>query len=162
MSCFKKDKFRPFKFVQLVEGTYLEHLNLSHTQIRQIQSIYRISHIASIVVSWKERSSSDMLDLFFKFIKISKLICELKISFKLLYNSALGIVVLGINAASQQTLLLSPAPHPIQCYGEVTSMLYWGSQQSWGSMVQTKICSTGDLQSFLLQNILLLWLSLIY
>ena len=143
MSCFKKDKFRPFKFVQLVEGTYLEHLNLSHTQIRQIQSIYRISHIASIVVSWKERSSSDMLDLFFKFIKISKLICELKISFKLLYNSALGIVVLGINAAllfyclrlpiqsnaregdqiaslginaaSQQTPLLSPAPHPIQC-----------------------------------------------
>ena len=25
------------------------------------------------------------------------------------------IVVLGVNAASQQTLLLSPAPHPIQC-----------------------------------------------
>ena len=25
------------------------------------------------------------------------------------------IVVLGVNAATQQTLLLSPAPHPIQC-----------------------------------------------
>ena len=31
-------------------------------------------------------------------------------------NAMLGvIVVLGINAASQQTLLLSSAPHPIQC-----------------------------------------------
>ena len=29
------------------------------------------------------------LDLFFKFIKISDLICELKVSFDLLYNSAL-------------------------------------------------------------------------
>ena len=31
---------------------------------------------------------------------------------------------LGINAASQQTLLLSPAPHPM--LGEVTRMLVWG------------------------------------
>ena len=31
-------------------------------------------------------------------------------------NAMLGvIVVLGVNAASQQTLLLSLAPHPIQC-----------------------------------------------
>ena len=44
------------------------------------------------VVSWKERSKLRYaceldLDLFFKFIKISELICELKISFDLLYNS---------------------------------------------------------------------------
>ena len=36
-------------------------------------------------------------------------------------NAMLGvIVVLGVNAALQQTLILSPAPHPIQCYGEGT------------------------------------------
>ena len=29
----------------------------------------------------------------------------------------------GFDAASQQTLLLSPAPHPIQCLGEVTKIL---------------------------------------
>ena len=31
-------------------------------------------------------------------------------------NDTLGVIVVtGFNAASQQTLLLSPAPHPIQC-----------------------------------------------
>ena len=120
----------------------------------------------------------------------------------------LGVIVPGFNAASQQTLLLSLAPHPIQCQGEVTSILYWGSQQSWGSMLlvllqnillpwlsliygyccQNKVyqgdkfvlqlsfivllnrtiftkgknCSTGAFESFLVQNILLLWISLIY
>ena len=32
------------------------------------------------------------------------------------YITMLGVIVVpGFNASSQQTLLLSPAPHPIQC-----------------------------------------------
>ena len=45
------------------------------------------SHL--IILSWKERSSSDMVVnlIFFQVHQKSELICELKISFDLLYNS---------------------------------------------------------------------------
>ena len=82
-----KYNFRLYKFVLHVKRTKLDGLKLSFS----MWDIFRWSEVV-LSACWTNLDALILLD-----------------------RGGDQNAGLGINAASQQTLLLSPAPHPIQC-----------------------------------------------